>query len=170
MPSSEVCRMSLNISAWYLYLWLIEIKYSCITSWWPMTFPLLQWPHLFGILLQNIILFLKVHQVQSVSLSKTTTIFQAEMLALSTALTIFNSCVNTSIALITDSMSAMQSLQNPAVRIKTKLSCINQINSVVQSNQLALIWIPGKAGRLVGLADCYAATVLADNATFLYWL
>ena len=24
-----------------------------------------------------------------------------------------------------------------------------------------------KAGRLVGLADCYAVTVLADNATFL---
>ena len=24
-----------------------------------------------------------------------------------------------------------------------------------------------KAGRLVGLADCYAAIVLADNATFL---
>ena len=26
-----------------------------------------------------------------------------------------------------------------------------------------------KAGRLVGSADCYAAIVLADNATF-YWL
>ena len=24
-----------------------------------------------------------------------------------------------------------------------------------------------KAGRLVGIADCYAAIVLADNATFL---
>ena len=27
--------------------------------------------------------------------------------------------------------------------------------------------INGKAGRLVGLADCYAAIALADNATFL---
>ena len=26
-----------------------------------------------------------------------------------------------------------------------------------------------KAGRFVGLADCYAAIVLADNATF-FWL
>ena len=26
---------------------------------------------------------------------------------------------------------------------------------------------PSKAGRLVGLADCYAAIVLADSATFL---
>ena len=85
-------------------------------------------------------------QEQSVSLSKTTTIFQAEMLALSMALTILNSCVNTSIALITESMSVMQSLQNPAVRTKTKLSCINQINSVAQSNQLALIWVPGHSG------------------------
>ena len=62
------------------------------------------------------------------------------MLALSTALTILNSCVNTSTALITVSMSAMQSLQNPAVRTKTKLSCINQIN------QLALIRVPGHSG------------------------
>ena len=85
-------------------------------------------------------------QEQSVSLSKTTTIFQAEMLALSMALTILNSCVNTSIALITESMSVMQSLQNPAVRNKTKLSCINQVNSVAQSNQLALIWVPGHPG------------------------
>ena len=90
--------------------------------------------------------FLNSDQEQSVSLSKTTTIFQAEMLALSTALTILNSCVNTSIALITESMSVMQSLQNPAVRNKTKLSCINQINSVAQSNQLALIWVPGHSG------------------------
>ena len=88
-------------------------------------------------------------QMQSVSLSKTTTIFQAEMLALSTALTIHNSCVNTSIALITVSMSAMQSLQNPAVRTKNKLPYINQINSVAQSNQLAHIWVPGTHESMV---------------------
>ena len=34
--------------------------------------------------------------------------------------------------------------------------------------EIRMIWSPCiKAGRLVGLADCYAVTVLADNATFL---
>ena len=34
----------------------------------------------------------------------------------------------------------MQPLLDPAVRTNTKLSCINQINSVAQLNPLALIW------------------------------
>ena len=34
-------------------------------------------------------------------------------------------------------------------------------------NGFTITSVIGKAGRLVGFADCYAVIVLADNATFL---
>ena len=83
---------------------------------------------------------------QSISLSNTSTIFQAEMLAISTASVSLLSARNLNIAIITDSLSALQSLQNPVTRTQTKLSCLRLINTIAESNQLSLLWVPSHSG------------------------
>ena len=81
-----------------------------------------------------------------IPLSNTTTVFQAEMLAISTAAHLLLHNVNKHIAILSDSLSAIQSLENPEIRTKTKLDCINNINKIAVANQLALIWVPGHSG------------------------
>ena len=63
----------------------------------------------------------------SIPLIKTTTIFQAEMIGISTAavVVVLASAENKNIVRLTDNMSAIQSLENPEVKSKTKLECIN---------------------------------------------
>ena len=57
-----------------------------------------------------------------------------------------NSVRNGNIAIITDSLSAMQLVQNPAIRTQTKLSCLTLINTIAESNQLALLWFSSQSG------------------------
>ena len=82
----------------------------------------------------------------SIPLSKTATIFQAEMLAISTAANILTSNSDLNLAIITNSESVMESLQNLVVRTKTKLNCVLVLNQVAQSNQLKFIWVPSQSG------------------------
>ena len=82
----------------------------------------------------------------SIPLTKSTTIFQAEMIGISTAAVVLASAENKNIAILTDSIAAIQSLQNPEVKSKTKLECINSLNDLAAKNQVTLVWVPGHTG------------------------
>ena len=68
------------------------------------------------------------------------------MLAISTACHYMESASNKRIALITDSMSSMQSLQNPLINTKIKHECVQKLNHLARSNQVSLIWVPSHSG------------------------
>ena len=68
------------------------------------------------------------------------------MIGISTAAVVLASAENKNIAILTDSMSAIQSLQNPEVKSKTKLECINSLNDLAVKNQVTLVWVPGHTG------------------------
>ena len=82
----------------------------------------------------------------SLSLSKTATIFQAEMLAISTAANILISHSDLKLAILTVRKSVMELLQNPVVQTETKLNCVSLCDQVAQLNQLNLIWVPFHSG------------------------
>jgi hypothetical protein len=72
----------------------------------------------------------------------TATISQAEITGISIAAMVLECTRNRKIAIITDSLSSLQSLQNPEVRTKTKHECIHNLNALVKSNSITLNWVP----------------------------
>ena len=82
----------------------------------------------------------------SISLSPTTTIFQAEITAISNAAAVLLSKANQNIALITDSLSCLQTLRNPVTKTKTKLECIANLNQLAHNNNVTLMWVPSHCG------------------------
>ena len=58
----------------------------------------------------------------------------------------------------------MKTLQTVTIHLRSLKRTVAYLNLSVHSLKL---WVRTKAGRPVGLADCYAVIVLADNATFL---
>jgi hypothetical protein len=84
------------------------------------------------------------NQNVSISLSVTSTAFQSEMLAIATAAASLLQHDCKMLSIISDSRSALQSLQNPAIRTKTKLDCMKSINQLAQTNHLDLLWVPGR--------------------------
>ena len=65
------------------------------------------------------------------------------MFQISTAAHLLLHHVNKHIAILSDSLSAIQSLENLEIMTKPKLDCINNNNKIAVTNQLALIWVPG---------------------------
>ena len=82
----------------------------------------------------------------SIHHSPDTTIFQAELSGISVAAMILSSTTDQNIAIFTDSLSSIQTLQNPVVRTITKYECLNQLNTLAGSNQVSIIWVPGHSG------------------------
>ena len=78
-----------------------------------------------------------------IPISNTTNVFQTEMLEISTSAHLLLQNVTKHIVILSDSLSAIQSLESPEIRTKTKLDCINNINKIEVTNQLALILVPG---------------------------
>ena len=69
-------------------------------------------------------------------------VFQAKMLPIFPAAHLLHYHVHKHIAILSGSLSAIQSLENPEIITKTKLDRINNINIIAVANQLALIWVP----------------------------
>ena len=115
------------------------------------------------------------NQNVSISLSVTSTVFQSEILAIATAAAshLQHDCKMLSIT--SDSRSALQSLQNPAIRTKTKLDCMKSINQLAQTNHLDLLRVPGHTGiqgneRADELANIGAALDTMAPDLFLQFL
>ena len=73
--------------------------------------------------------------------------FGQKCFAISTASVSLHSVHNLNIANTADSLSAIQSLQNPVIRTQTKLSCLRITNTIAESNQLSLMWVPSSGQR-----------------------
>ena len=56
---------------------------------------------------------------------------------------ILSSTTDQNIAIITDSLSSIQTLQNPVVRTITKYEFLNKLNTLAGSNQVSIVWVPG---------------------------
>ena len=82
----------------------------------------------------------------SSSLSPTSTIFQAEITAISNAAAMLFSKANQNVALITDSISCLHTLQNPVTKTKTKFECIANLNQLAHNNNVTLMWVPRHCG------------------------
>ena len=53
---------------------------------------------------------------------------------------------NQSMALITDTLSCLQTLQHPVTKTKTKLEGIANLNQLAHNNNVTLMWVPSHCG------------------------
>ena len=81
-----------------------------------------------------------------ISLSKSSTIFQAEMMAVNAASIALFSTVDCNIAIISDSQAVLKALNNPRIKTVTKSNCIQALNHLALNNRVSLVWVPSHSG------------------------
>ena len=59
---------------------------------------------------------------------------------------LLSSTTDKNIAIITDTLSSIQTLQNLVVRTITKHELLNQLYTLAGSNQVSIIWVPEHSG------------------------
>ena len=88
------------------------------------------------------------NQEMSIPLGKLTTIFQAEVIAISyCAETILNNGImGCKIVICSDSQAALKSLYKTEIKSKLVWECHLRLQEIGQNNDLTLMWVPGHEG------------------------
>ena len=82
---------------------------------------------------------------QAFSLGRLTTVYQAEVTAISVSADIMNKAgiTDQTIMILSDSQAAIKALASPLVKQKLVGNCIVNLNLLSQNNQVTLMWVPG---------------------------
>lgn len=84
----------------------------------------------------------------SINLGNTTTVFQAELLAITACVQVmvWRGYENRMIHIMTDSKAALQALNSVEIYSRTVLNCLNALVELALRNRITLEWVPGHQG------------------------